>query len=218
MPKPKPSQVAIDTVYAELDNPTPLNKTFAILETIRSGTYYNSSNKRAHLLNEYGRLVAELSDNDYAELKSYLGMPQIIRLFEDRENRKIAYATLSKLIEYSSKRDLAVYNRYECLVKDLNDTGKMKFSEYLFTLFDVKWALDQDIDALEDYYFEVFCRPHPYWCDVHKLSRLTFRVKEVDRRKMLQRLFNVRPFSNDTNAIDFFVRCHPELKRYLILM
>ena len=215
--KHKPSQV-IDNVYAELNDPTPLNKTFAILETIRNGTYYNFSNKRTYLLNEYARLVSELSDKDYSELKTFLSMPQIVSLFEDRENRKIAYLTLAKLIEYSSKRDLEVYSRYACLVTDLNDTGRMRFIEYLFGLFEIKWALDKDINELEDYYFDCFVKKHQYWIDITKLTRLTYRIKQVDRRKMLQYIVNAKPFSNDQNCIDFFVRCHPELKRYLILM
>jgi len=215
--KPKPSKI-VDDVYAELNNPTTLNKTLAILETICSGTYYNFSNKRTCLLNEYGKLVSELSNKEYTELKEFLSMDTIITMFEDRENRRIAYSTLAKLIEHSSKRDLEVYNRYECLVMDLNDTGRMRFVDYLFDLFEVKWALDGDISELEDFYFEVFSHPHQYWVDVYKLSKLTFRVKHVDRRKMLQCIVRAKPFHNDTNAIDFFVRCHPELKRYLILM
>ena len=145
-------------------------------------------------------------------------MPQIVSLFEDRENRKIAYLTLAKLIEYSSKRDLEVYSRYACLVTDLNDTGRMRFIEYLFGLFEIKWALDKDINELEDYYFDCFVKKHQYWIDITKLTRLTYRIKQVDRRKMLQYIVNAKPFSNDQNCIDFFVRCHPELKRYLILM
>ena len=129
MPRKKPNtHQVIDNIYTQLNNAEPLNKTYTILSTIRSGNFYNSSNNRKTLLTEYNKLVTNLSDSDYTELKKHLSIFEITNLFEDRERRRISYSTLALLIEYSSKKDIEVYNRYERLIMTLTEDGKGSLS------------------------------------------------------------------------------------------
>ena len=92
------------------------------------------------------------------------------------------------------------------------------YLDYLFGLFDIKWNLTKDVSELEDFYIASFCHPHKWYMHLPNVIKITRKSSAFDKRKMLQYMFDARPFSNDQFCIDTLVKLNPELQRYLILM
>lgn len=211
----------IETLSNIIDNFYVKNKTekvLSILNEIRSGRYYSSSNKRKYLINTYKNLILDLSINDYKIIKKNI-LNYIPSLINERNSRKIAYTTLSQIIEYSCGfNNLEIYYEYEKEIIRLANINKEKYLYHVITLAQTRERMFSNIENVENFFIRRYLPISRTKSINYKyLIDFTMNVKNVDTKKFLIYLFKCKPFRNDF-IIKNFISQHNDLGKLTTLL
>lgn len=207
---------SVDTLSNLIDGFYSLNKpdkALAILKEMRNGHYYYSSRIRKFLITNYKNVVLSLSDEEYSSVKNII-LPQIPKLINERNSKKIAYSLLSEIIEHSCRSpDVDVYEAYEKAILHLAETSKEKYLYHVITLAQTRKRVLGNIENLEDFFIQKYLVISRIKTINYKyLVDFTLNVESSNKRKFLTHLFQSKPFRNE-HIINSFILQHDELKK-----
>lgn len=203
----------IENYYAK----NKIDKALALLNELRTGKYYHNSKLRQHLIGNYKGLVANLSPEEYKIFK-YKFLIELSSIIQDRNARKIAYVTLSNIIEFSCNDDKEIYNTYEKEILKLVSVKKQTYLFHMITLAQTRMRVLGNIENIEDFFIETYLYPSRLnTIHYNNLLDFTINVPGSNKKKFLTHLFKLKPFKNDF-IIKSFIMQHDELKKLLTLI
>ena len=189
-----------------------IEKTLALLNELRTGKYYHNSKLRTNLIGNYKGLVANLLPEEYIFFKNKF-LSELNNIIEDRNQRKIAYITLSQLIEFSCSYDKEIFNEYEKQIFKLATSKKQKYLFHIISLAQTRMRVIGNIDNVEDFFIEKYLQPSRLnTIHYRNLLDFTVNVSNSNKRKLLTHLFKIKPFKNDF-IIKTFILQNDELKK-----
>lgn len=187
-----------------------VEKTLSLLQELRSGKYYPASKIRNLLITDYKTLIASLNDDEFKIIKSFL-IKEIKNLISERNDRKISYALLSEIVQFSCQKDFDIYFEYEKELFKLSNKQKDQYLYHVITLAQTRKKLIGDISNIEDFFIKKYLK-------LSRIKTINFKyltdfannVDNVNKRKFLSHLFRCKPFRNDF-IIKSFILQHEEL-------
>jgi hypothetical protein len=201
-------QKAVDGLLTSYE--LPLDKAKAIMSFLRSGQLYVSSNLRNDLLNEFKEQVALLDAEETTDLQALI-IDDFDDFLHDRIERRIAYNTIFKLIEFASQKNKNLVLEFERFILANAVARKKNSIDYIYGLAGIETRiLGETSSLLFDFVLTKYIHPWKSFIDFGRLHSFAASVGEYQKQMLLLHMVQSKPFWRDEAIIGSYIRCFPD--------